>query len=94
MTKFRWSGRTNSGQAVSGQVEAHSKEEVLSRLRAQHLAVTEVVESREGGEPADPDRGTSALKSDSSASRIFITLLLIAAAVIGALVYLGKIHIP
>ncbi len=55
MTTFRWKGRGPEGQQIQGELEARSKDEVITRLRAQRIMVSQILELG-GGEPPDPDR--------------------------------------
>jgi hypothetical protein len=56
MPTFRWKGRGPDGHAIQGELEARNKEEVLTRLRATRIMVSEIEERGSGGEPEDPDR--------------------------------------
>jgi len=54
--KYHWQARTARGQEMSGDLEARSKEDAMSRLRSQSFTVTSIEEKRTRGEPEDPDR--------------------------------------
>jgi len=51
---FHWKGVTG-GHVIEGDLDAHSKEEVMQRLRAQRITVSSVTEGKSSGEPIDPD---------------------------------------
>jgi hypothetical protein len=52
---FRWVGRGRDGSQISGELDAPSKEQVLLRLRQQHIAVTKIEAGGGDAEPPDPD---------------------------------------
>lgn len=54
MPSFHWKGRSGA-HTIEGDLVAHSKEDVIARLRKQGIAVTEVTEGKSRGEPLDPD---------------------------------------
>jgi hypothetical protein len=53
---FQWKGRTRDGHEISGKINARSKEDLTSRLRAQGITLTSAGESASSSEPPDPDR--------------------------------------
>jgi hypothetical protein len=85
MPQFSWEGRTGNGQAVSGTLDAPSKEAVVAKLRAQNIMVTTITEYSEA-----PAR---AARTKGRIGRILLGLLLIGGAAIMAMISKGtKIH--
>jgi len=86
---FQWKGRTRDGHQIEGKLDARSKEDVLSRLRAQGLTVTSVDEGRDSGEPPDPDPSPQMPEGRPKPTRLrglLATIALVAIAVlIGAM---------
>lgn len=80
MPLYQWSGHTSAGQALSGSLEAVSKEAVLTALRAQNIQVTTVTErtaSAQGG----------------GIGRLFVGLVLMGGAILMAMIAKGtRVH--
>lgn len=80
MPSYQWTGRTSAGDALSGSLEAPSKDDVVVALRARNIVVNTITEgmgsTRRGG-----------------AGRIAVGLLLLGGAVLMALIAKGtRIH--
>ena len=77
MATFSWKGRLPSGQEITGELEARSKETVIEKLREQRIVVSSITERRTGGEPADPDRVSG--RAPASRSRTLVVAIVFVA---------------
>jgi hypothetical protein len=98
MPRFHWKGRSADGRTVEGESDAASKDDVVTRLRAQRIMVTTVTAAG-GGEPVDPAAPAPAPPPEGLVDRMArarasqpprrLRGLLIAAAFVGAALAVG-----
>lgn len=83
MAAFQWKGRDAQGHVIQGELVAPSKEEVVRRLRGQHITVTSITErGGRSGEPLDPDRGAARVPGESSPFRAILIVIGIIAVIL------------
>ena len=86
MALYRWSGRTSSGQELSGTIDAPSKDEAMLKLRNQNVSITAITPQAAG----DLLIGTSVVPGwKGRLVRILLGLLLLGGATLMSMIAKG-----